>query len=230
MRSETNSNRSERPIEILSVDDSAADQRLIGHMLSYCSHPHNLNFVPDGEEALKYLRRESPHLDARRPDLILLDLNLPRISGHDVLRAIRADESLKDILVLVLTTSESKDDALKCFELKASRLVKPGDLDRYRLILEAIERFCEKLNSGDWRELTEESLRKQLEVEREARRNERDELRTHIWDLEHRVAKMDAKIKYLEEAIQDPVTAARTNDLVFTESLKPVVPFPSEQN
>ena len=115
-----------KPIEILLVEDNPDDVDLLRESLKGVQMPHHLNVAEDGEAALAYLKGEGAHA---RPDVILLDLKLPRKSGHEVLREIKDDESLKRIPVVVLTTSQDERDVLKAYNHHAScYVVKPMDL------------------------------------------------------------------------------------------------------
>lgn len=129
-----------RAIEILLVDDNPADVRLAQEALRETSaEKKNLRVVSDGVAALDFLRRRGPWGDAPRPDLILLDLNLPKKDGREVLAEIKMDEELRAIPVIVLTTSEDKEDVRRSYELHANCYIsKPVGLDRY---LEAVRRI-----------------------------------------------------------------------------------------
>lgn len=132
-----------RPLERLSVEDNAADQWLIADMLQKSKRKFNLSFVSDGEAAMRYLD-ESVTAKKPPPDFILLDLNLPRKDGFEVLQEIRKTEALKQIPVLILTTSEAEQDISKCMALGANLfIVKPAELDGFNEILQSIETYCE---------------------------------------------------------------------------------------
>jgi CheY-like chemotaxis protein len=119
-------------IEILLVEDSPGDVRLTREALREARVANRLSVVGDGIETLQFLRQEGKYADAPRPDLILLDLNLPRMDGREVLAAIKADPSLRMIPVVVLTTSEAESDVLRSYDLHANcYLVKPVDVDRF---------------------------------------------------------------------------------------------------
>ena len=121
-----------RPIEILLVEDNPGDVRLTVEGLNEGKVRNNLHVARDGVEALAFLRRQAQFADAVRPDLILLDLNLPRKDGREVLAEIKSDADLKTIPVVVLTTSRAEQDALRCYELGANALInKPVDLDGF---------------------------------------------------------------------------------------------------
>ncbi len=131
-----------KPIEILLVEDNPGDVRLTIEALTEAKVINNLTVIKDGEEALTYLRRQGPYAKAKRPHLILLDLNLPRKDGREVLAQIKADEALKRIPVVVLTTSEDEQDVLKSYNLHANCYVtKPVDLERFIKVVRSIEDF-----------------------------------------------------------------------------------------
>ncbi len=131
-----------RPVEILLVEDNQGDVRLTIEALREGKVHNNLNVARDGVEALAYLRREPPFTAAVRPDLILLDLNLPRKDGREVLAEIKADPDLKTIPVVVLTTSRAEQDVLRSYELQANCFVtKPVDLDQFIEVVRSIESF-----------------------------------------------------------------------------------------
>ena len=121
-----------RPIELLLVEDSSGDADLIEEALSDSKVLLNLHWVEDGVEALAFLRRQGKYADAPRPDLILLDLNLPKKDGREVLAQMKGDKSFKLIPVLILTTSATERDILKTYELNANcYIVKPFDLEQF---------------------------------------------------------------------------------------------------
>ena len=131
-----------RPVEILLVEDSPTDALLAREALEYSKLANNLHTVPDGVEALAFLRREGRYADAPRPDLILLDLNLPRKDGREVLAEVKTDERLKRIPVVVLTTSKSEADVLEAYGLHANcYIVKPVDFDKFAEVVRSIESF-----------------------------------------------------------------------------------------
>lgn len=130
------------PIEILLVEDSLADARLTKRALLKCRVANNLHVVRDGVEAMAFLHRRDPFESAPRPDLILLDLNLPRKDGRSVLADIKSDERLRTIPVVVLTTSIAPEDVQTCYQLHANCfLVKPVDLEAFTSTILAIEEF-----------------------------------------------------------------------------------------
>ena len=131
-----------RPIEILLVEDNPGDVRLTQEALGEAKVRNNLAVAKDGVEALQYLRREPPFEDATRPDLILLDLNLPRKDGREVLAEIKADADLRRLPVVVLTTSSAEKDVLESYNLYANcYITKPVDLDQFVRIVSSIEDF-----------------------------------------------------------------------------------------
>ncbi len=131
-----------RPIEILLVEDNPGDVRLTKEALKEAKVINNLSVLKDGEEALAYLRRQGQYAGAKRPHLILLDLNLPKKDGRDVLAQIKADEALKRIPVVVLTTSQAEEDVLKSYSLHANcYITKPVDLDQFVRVVRSIEDF-----------------------------------------------------------------------------------------
>jgi len=132
----------ERQIQILLVEDNSGDARLTLEALKETALYNKLQHVVDGVEALAYLRREGRHAHAARPDLILLDLNLPRKDGREVLEEIKADQDLRRIPVVVLTTSQSEEDISKAYDLNANCYVaKPVDLDHFIKVVRIIEEF-----------------------------------------------------------------------------------------
>lgn len=130
------------PIEILLVEDNPGDVRLTREALNEGKVHNNLNVTKDGEEAMAYLRKEGVYHRATCPDLILLDLNLPKMDGREVLAAIKADESLRRIPVVILTTSHDEADILKTYDLHANcYITKPVDLTQFLAVVQAIEDF-----------------------------------------------------------------------------------------
>ncbi|GLY79143.1 response regulator [Actinoallomurus iriomotensis] len=131
-----------RSIEVLLVEDDPGDVLLTKEAFDDNKVSNNLHVVSDGEEATAYLRRQGPHAGAPRPDLILLDLNLPRKDGREVLRDIKADPDLRSIPVVVLTTSEADEDILNSYDLHANAYVtKPVDFDNFIRIVRQIDDF-----------------------------------------------------------------------------------------
>jgi chemotaxis family two-component system response regulator Rcp1 len=131
-----------RPIEILMVEDNPGDIRLAVEALKEGKVRNRMHTVGDGEEALAFLRRQGPYAEAPRPDLILLDLNLPKKPGQEVLAEIKEDPDLRRIPVVVLTVSEAEADILKTYNLHANcYITKPVDLDRFIEVVKSIEDF-----------------------------------------------------------------------------------------
>jgi two-component system, chemotaxis family, response regulator Rcp1 len=131
-----------RPVEILLVEDSPGDVRLTREALREGKVRNNLSVVTDGVEALAFLRREGRYADAPRPDVILLDLNLPRKDGREVLAEVKADERLRRIPVVILTTSRDEQDVLESYDLHANcYITKPVDLDQFIAVVRSIETF-----------------------------------------------------------------------------------------
>jgi CheY-like chemotaxis protein len=131
-----------QPIEVLLVEDDPGDVLLIKEAFDFNKVHNNLNVVNDGEQALAYLRREGEYAGSLRPDLVLLDLNLPRKDGREVLAEVKADETLRAIPIVVLTTSEAEEDVLKSYQLHANAYVtKPVDFERFVSIVRQIDDF-----------------------------------------------------------------------------------------
>ena len=131
-----------RPLEILLVEDNPGDVRLTKEAMREGGVDNRLSVAMDGEEALDFLHRRSPFEDAPRPDLILLDLNLPRKDGREVLAEIKADENLRQIPVVVLTTSQAEEDICKAYSLSANCYInKPVEFDDFQQVFKLIEDF-----------------------------------------------------------------------------------------
>lgn len=131
-----------QPVEILLVEDNPGDVRLTLEGLKEGKVNNNLHVVEDGVEAMAFLRREGKYADAVRPDLILLDLNLPRKDGREVLAEIKVDKDLRRIPVVVLTTSKAEQDILRAYNLHANcYITKPVDLDQFISVVGSIEDF-----------------------------------------------------------------------------------------
>lgn len=131
-----------RPIEILMVEDNPGDIRLTVEALKEGKVRNRMQTVSDGEEALAFLRRQGPYAEAPRPDLILLDLNLPKKTGQEVLAEIKEDPDLRRIPVVILTVSEAEADIIKTYNLHANcYITKPVDLDRFIEVVKSIEDF-----------------------------------------------------------------------------------------
>jgi chemotaxis family two-component system response regulator Rcp1 len=141
-----------RPIEILLVEDSPSDTDLTVEALESAKIANRLSIVEDGVQAMEFLRRQGDSAKAPRPDLILLDLNLPRKDGRAVLQEIKADKTLQNIPVVVLTTSQAEKDVLQAYSLHANcYIVKPVDFRQFLEVIKAIESFwltVVKLPSG----------------------------------------------------------------------------------
>jgi CheY-like chemotaxis protein len=130
------------PIDVLLVEDDAGDTLMIREAFADNKVRNSLACVTDGVEAMRYLRREGEYADASRPDLILLDLNLPRKDGREVLAEIKGDEDLRSIPVVVLTTSQAEEDVLRSYQLHANAYVtKPVDFDRFIEVVRQIDEF-----------------------------------------------------------------------------------------
>ncbi len=131
-----------RPIEILLVEDNPGDVRLTKEALKEGKVMNVLNIVENGEEALAYLRRQGAYAQTTRPDLILLDLNLPRKSGQEVLEEIKEDPDLRRIPVVILTVSEAEQDIIKSYNLHANcYITKPVNLEQFMEVIKNIEDF-----------------------------------------------------------------------------------------
>ena len=129
-------------IDVLLVEDDPADVVLVKEAFEFNKVHNTLHVVSDGEQALQFLRREGEHAQAPRPDLVLLDLNLPRKDGREVLAEIKADEGLRQVPVVILTSSEAEGDIARAYELHANCYVtKPVDLDQFITIVRSIEQF-----------------------------------------------------------------------------------------
>ena len=137
-----NTNTVGTPVEILLVEDNPGDVRLAREGLSECKIRNNLHVVDDGVKAMAFLRRQDEYARAPRPDLVLLDLNLPRKDGREVLREVKEDEKLRTIPVVVLTTSKAEEDILKSYSLHANCYVtKPMGLEQFLDVVRSIEDF-----------------------------------------------------------------------------------------
>ena len=131
-----------RPIEILLVEDNPGDVRIAVEALKDCRVPNRLSVTEDGVEAIRFLRGEDGYAGSPRPDLILLDLNLPRKDGHQVLAEIKTDDGLRQIPVIVLTTSENERDVFRAYDLYANCYVtKPSGLDQLVSVMRSIQYF-----------------------------------------------------------------------------------------
>lgn len=131
-----------QPIEILLVEDNPGDVRLTEEALKEGKVINRLSVVGDGVEAMAYLRKEGGYAEAVTPDLILLDLNLPRKDGREVLRDVKSDPALRKIPIVVLTTSKDERDILKSYDLHANcYITKPVDFEQFISVVRAIENF-----------------------------------------------------------------------------------------
>ncbi|WP_166846887.1 response regulator [Isoptericola sp. BMS4] len=129
-------------IEVLLVEDDPGDVLMTREAFEEHKVANRLSVVSDGVSAMAFLRREGEHADAPRPDLVLLDLNLPRMDGREVLAAVKADEELRHIPVVVLTTSEAEEDVLRSYSLHANAYVtKPVDFERFIEVVRQIDDF-----------------------------------------------------------------------------------------
>jgi CheY-like chemotaxis protein len=131
-----------KPIEILLVEDNPGDARLTREALAMSTIRHQLHHARDGEEAMAFLRREPPFANAPQPDLILLDLNLPRRDGREVLEDVKRDRRLMHIPVVVLTSSQAEEDIMRSYQLHANCFItKPVDLEQLNKVVQGIEQF-----------------------------------------------------------------------------------------
>ena len=130
------------PTHVLLIEDNSGDVRLTQEVFREANILIKLHVANDGTEAMTFLRREGEHADAPRPDFILLDLNLPKMDGREVLAQIKEDEDLKTIPTVILTTSEAEEDIVRSYELKAnSYLTKPVQLDAFESLVKSINDF-----------------------------------------------------------------------------------------
>ena len=130
------------PIEVLLVEDSPGDVRLTQEVFRNANPSIHVHVASDGVEAMAFLRHEGIHLNAPRPDLILLDLNLPKMDGREVLVHIKGDENLKTIPTVILTTSDAEVDIVKSYQLQANcYLTKPVQLDAFENLVKSINDF-----------------------------------------------------------------------------------------
>ncbi|MBD2516097.1 MAG: response regulator [Desmonostoc geniculatum HA4340-LM1] len=130
------------PIEVLLVEDNPGDAQLTRIALEDSKISIHLNVVEDGVEAMAFLRKQEKYVNAAHPDIVLLDLNLPKKDGREVLAEIKADENLKRIPVVVLTTSQAEEDIIKAYNLSANcYITKPVDFDQFVKIVKSIENF-----------------------------------------------------------------------------------------
>jgi two-component system, chemotaxis family, response regulator Rcp1 len=130
------------PMEVLLVEDSAGDVRLTQEAFRDANRSIHLHVVSDGVEAMAFLRHEKPHTNAPRPDIILLDLNLPKMDGREVLARVKQDDILKTIPTLILTTSGAEADVVKSYQLHANcYLLKPVQLEAFESLVKTINEF-----------------------------------------------------------------------------------------
>lgn len=131
-----------RPVEVLLVEDNPGDVRLTQEALKEAKVHNNLSVVGDGAEAIEFLKRRNGDIGAPRPDIILLDLNLPKKDGRQVLAEIKADDDLKRIPVVILTTSKAEEDIVRTYDLHANCFItKPVDFDQFVRVVQSIEHF-----------------------------------------------------------------------------------------
>jgi chemotaxis family two-component system response regulator Rcp1 len=130
------------PVEILLVEDNPGDFRLTQEALHEGKVYNNLHWVKDGVEAIDFLKRRGKYASSPRPDIILLDLNLPKKDGREVLSEIKGDDDLRAIPVVILTTSQAEEDILRSYDLHANCYVtKPVDLEKFIVVVQSIDRF-----------------------------------------------------------------------------------------
>jgi len=130
------------PVEILLVEDNPGDERLTREALREGKVYHNLHWVKDGVQAMEFLRRQGKYASVPRPDIVLLDLNLPKKDGREVLEEIKTDEDLKRIPVVILTTSKAEEDVMRTYNLHANCYVtKPVDLEKFIVVVKSIDVF-----------------------------------------------------------------------------------------
>jgi CheY-like chemotaxis protein len=130
------------PIQLLLVEDDPGDVVMTQEALEGSKLLHSLHTVSNGEEALAYLRQEQPFESEDRPDLILLDLNLPRLDGHEVLSIVKSDPDLRRIPIVVLTTSEAEEDILRSYDLHANAYVtKPVGFESFMSVIQQVDEF-----------------------------------------------------------------------------------------
>ena len=130
------------PIHVLLVEDSPGDVRLTQEAFRAANREILMHVASDGVEAMDFLRQQGSHSDAPRPDLILLDLNLPKLDGSEVLARIKGDDSLKSIPTIILTTSDAEADIIRSYQLQAnSYLSKPVELDAFEELVKSINDY-----------------------------------------------------------------------------------------
>lgn len=136
----------DKPFRILLVEDNSADIRLTEEALEFCKINHELLVCKDGVNTMKLLRRQGEFSGAPRPDIILLDLNLPKKDGREVLEEVKRDKNLRKIPIIVLTTSKAEEDVVRCYNLHANcYIVKPVDLNQFFQVIKLITEFWWKI-------------------------------------------------------------------------------------
>lgn len=129
-------------VEILLVEDSMGDAGLVKEVLKESKIRNHVSHVMNGEEAMAFLRKEGKYADVRRPHLVLLDLNMPRKDGREVLAEVKADDKLKNIPIVVMTTSKSEEDICRSYKLHANCYIqKPLDFEQFANVIRSIEEF-----------------------------------------------------------------------------------------
>jgi two-component system, chemotaxis family, response regulator Rcp1 len=142
IRRDTDAILAVKPAEVLLVEDNPSDVRLTREAMKEGTVVNNLHVVGDGQAAIDFLTRKPPYQNAPRPDLVLLDLNLPKKSGREVLAEIKANDSLKTIPIVVLTTSKAEEDVAGTYKLHANCFItKPVDLDKFIAVVHQVENF-----------------------------------------------------------------------------------------
>jgi len=137
-----NATPSTRPVQILIVEDNPADARLVREVMRDSKVLNEIHWVPDGVEALAFLRTQGKYANAPRPNLIFLDLNMPRKDGREVLREVKADEGLKRIPIVVMTSSQAEEDVARAYDQHANCYVrKPIDFDQFHSVVKTLENF-----------------------------------------------------------------------------------------
>ena len=137
-----NEQKESKPIDILLVEDNPGDVRLTRESLKEGKVLNTLQVVGDGIEALAFLRHEGAYAKSPHPDIVLLDLNLPRMDGREVLAEIKTDPNLRRIPVVILTTSKAEEDIIKTYDLHANCFItKPVDLDQFIMVVKSVEEF-----------------------------------------------------------------------------------------
>jgi len=137
-----NTDTTTHPVEILLAEDNPGDVRLTQEALKDAKVHNRLHVVTDGVEAMAFLRREGDYAGVPRPDLILLDLNMPRMDGREVLKQLKSDEDFRRIPVVIITSSQAEEDILKAYDLQANCYVtKPVDLEQFMKVIKSVEEF-----------------------------------------------------------------------------------------